>query len=265
MMKGSNQQNLMLAGEPGAGKTLLVRMLAATLGLPCAYIRLGERSEKDELTQEVAVTDHGFEAIKAKLYWYVKYGGIVLFDDLSNADPNMFFSVTGGLLESPYEYTVNQETVKRHPLCIMLATTNVGTIGSQPMNQALLTRFGGHFVVERLSDKTFKECIKQRATSNSGTASMKQANPITDWSYMVYQSVLNAVKTVDRETADKLITLRAAISTAEKILNALAGNVPVDAKRAAREAIANILYTGGNAALQKAVSDAIDSIPNLTL
>lgn len=265
-MKRSNQQNIMLAGEPGSGKTLLCRMLAAALGLPCLVIRLGERSEKDELTQEVIATDHGFDTIKSKLYWYVKHGGMVVFDDLSNADPNMFFSVTGGLLESPYEYSVNQETVKRHPLCIMMATANVGTIGSQPMNEALLTRFGGHYVVERLSDEAFKQCIIGRAQSNAGiTVKAKTQKQIADWTFNVFNSVGRAIKTVDRETADRLITMRAAIATAEKILNAVADGYQVDCKKAARQTMANILYTGGNATLQKNVAAAIDSAPSITI
>lgn len=265
-MKGSNQQNIMLAGEPGSGKTLLCRMLAAAFGMPCLIIRLGERSEKDELTQEVAATDHGFDTIKSKLYWYVKYGGLVVFDDLSNADPNMFFSVTGGLLESPYEYSVNQETIKRHPMCIMMATTNVGTIGSQPMNEALLTRFGGHYVVERLSDEAFKKCIIGRAQSNSGViVKDKTQKMIADWTFNVFHSVAKAIKTVDRETADRLITMRAAIATAEKILNAIADGYPTDCKKAAQQTMANILYTGGNPTLQRAVSEAIDSAPTITI
>lgn len=265
-MKSSNQQNIMLAGEPGSGKTLLCRMLAAAFGLPCLIVRLGERSEKDELTQEVAATDHGFDTIKSKLYWYVKYGGLVIFDDLSNADPNMFFSVTGGLLESPYEYSVNQETVKRHPMCIMMATTNVGTIGSQPMNEALLTRFGGHYVVERLSDDAFKKCIIGRAQANSGvTVKDKTQKTIADWTFKVFNSVSKAIKTVDRETADRLITMRAAIATAEKILNAIADGYAVDCKKAAQQTMANILYTGGNPTLQKSVADAIDSAPTITI
>lgn len=265
-MRRSNQQNIMLAGEPGAGKTLLGRMLAATLGIPCAVIRLGERFEKDELTQEIIATEHGFDSIKSQMYWYVKYGGLIMFDDLSNADPNMFFSLTGGLLESPYEYVVNQEKVKRHPLCIMLATTNVGTIGSQPMNEALLTRFGGHYVVEKLADEAFKTCIIQRAQANSGIiVKDKTQKAIADWTFNVFNAVSKAVKTIDRETADRLITMRAAIGTAEKILNAVADGYAVDSKKAARQMMANILYTGGNPTLQKSVADAIDSAPALRI
>ena len=265
-MKRSNQQNIMLAGEPGSGKTVLCRTLAAALGIPCVVIRLGERSEKDELTQEVTATDHGFDTIKSQLYWYVKYGGLVIFDDLSNADPNMFFSVTGGLLEAPYEYMVNQETVKRHPLCIMMATTNVGTTGSQPINEALLTRFGGHYVVEKLSDDAFKACIMSRAQSNSGVViKPKVQNTVASWTFNVFNAVSRAIKNVDRETADRLITMRAAIATAEKILNALADGFPVDAKKAACQTMANILYTGGNPTLQKAVADAIDNTPSLNI
>lgn len=265
-MAGSNQQNFSLAGDPGSGKTILCRMMAAAFGLPCLIIRLGERSEKDEMTQEVIATSKGFKSLKSKLYWYVKYGGLVVFDDLSNVDPNMFFTTVGGLLESPYEYTVNQETVKRHPMCIMMATTNVGTIGSQPVNEALLTRFGGHFVVERLDDETFKKCIISRAQKNSGVVVKdKTQKAIANWTFNVFNSVSKAIKSVDREAADRLITMRAAISTAEKILNAIADGYSVDCKRAARQTMANILYTGGNPTLQKAVADAIDSAPSITI
>lgn len=266
LMKHSNQQNSMLAGGPASGKTLMGDMLAAALGMPRLVIRLGERSEKDELTQEVVATDHGFDTIKSKLYWYVRYGGLVIFDDLSNADPNMFFSITGGLLEAPYEYSVNQETVKRHPLCIIMATTNIGTTGSQPINEALLTRFGGHYVVERLSDDAFRQCIISRAQSNSGVVvKPKTQKQIADWTFNVFNSVSRAIKTVDRETADRLITMRAAIATAEKILNAIADGYQVDCKKAARQTMANILYTGGNATLQKNVAAAIDSAPSITI
>jgi hypothetical protein len=81
----------------------------------------------------------------------------------------------------------------------------------------------------------------------------------------VFTAVTRAIRNIDQETADRLITMRAAIGTAEKIMNTIANGFDVDYTRIACQTMANILYTGGNPILQKAVADAIESAPAFNL
>ncbi len=258
----SIMQNLILVGEPGTGKTMLAYALAATFGLPIAILRLNTRSEQDEMTTQVIVTDDGFRSSLAQLYWYTQHGGIFVFDDVSNADANLFFAIVGGLLETPFEYKVSQKVVKRSALSFMIATANIGTIGSAAMNEALLTRFGSHVLVEPMTAKDFKSTVLEVVKLQTGYNPPKQqAKAVIDYVYAVYTKTLNTVKDVDAELAGRLITTRSAIALAHKVFSDLADELPVDAAAYATETMANILYTSGNPDIQKAIAAAISSLP----
>ena len=257
-------QNFMLVGEPGTGKTMLVRAIAAALGLPILIVRLGDRSEKDEITQEVRVTESGFQTVKSRCYHFIKDGGIVLFDDITNADPNMFFSVMGGVFESPFEYYVGNECVKRHPMSLFFATANIGTVGSEAMNEALLTRFGNHYVVSRLSEDKFIRTIETRALLGAGYegVDMKKLHSVTKWVYATFERAEKLVAQYSADTSNSLLSLRAAVSIEEMVLNAWANGFVPDLKRYARQAFANIMYSGGNENIAKSLADAIDALPD---
>lgn len=260
----STAQNLMLVGEPGTGKTMLARALGATFGLPVAVLRLSTHSETDEMTTQVVATDEGFKTLMSQLYWYTQYGGIFVFDDVSNADANQFFSVVGGLLEAPFEYNVNQRPVHRSALSFMVGTANIGTVGSVAMNEALLTRFSSHLLVNPLSDEDFKKAILTRAIALTGyVPPEKEGQKLINWVFSVYKKTLSTVKSIDLELAGKLITLRAAVALAERIFCALADGFEFDSTVEAQTTMAGILYTAGNPEVNKAVSDAIANLPKL--
>lgn len=260
----STAQNLMLVGEPGTGKTMLARALGATFGLPVAVLRLSTHSETDEMTTQVVATDEGFKTLMSQLYWYTQYGGIFVFDDVSNADANQFFSVVGGLLEAPFNYNVNQRPVHRSALSFMVGTANIGTVGSVAMNEALLTRFSSHLLVNPLSDEDFKKAILTRAIALTGhVPPEKEGQKLINWVFSVYKKTLSTVKSIDLELAGKLITLRAAVALAEKIFCALADGFEFDSTVEAQTTMSGILYTAGNPEVNKAVSDAIANLPKL--
>ena len=61
-----------------------------------------------------------------------KNGGIVVLEEINLADPALIMGALGQAIEPPFVLNENGfQTVHRHPMCVIIATQNVGTVGSK--------------------------------------------------------------------------------------------------------------------------------------
>lgn len=267
-MDRSYFQNICLAGEPGTGKTSVARAIAATFGFPITIVRCSARDEKDELTETVTATTKGFTTKKSPFYWAIKYGGVVVLDDVTNADTNTLFAQIGGLLEAPYEYRCGSEMVKRNPACIIFATENVGTQGSINQNEALLNRFT-HIIAEQMSGAEMQKAMHLGAMKACGYApDDKTSRCVTKWVNNALEKCRSAVEGAeDRETALNLITLRGAISLTESIYTSIRDNClnEEDLIEDAKAFMAGVVYSAGYPDLKEGLYAVIEGLPELRI
>lgn len=250
-------QNTFISGDPGTGKTVTVKAVAAALGLPMLTVRVGVRTEESDLTQLVEVTKEGLRTRKAPMYWYVRYGGIIVIDDLTNADANMLFNIIGNLLESPYSYSVGGELVYRHPVSFMYGTANIGTVGSNEQNPAMLTRWT-HLEAQMPDEKDFIENIRRGTLNATGALlSDEQYDRLCKWVYDTYIGVFTSVRKRDSQAAAELLTLRSAISLATQISTFVFFGDRFDAVQVARETVCNILKAGNRPEAHEAIGKAL--------
>lgn len=259
-------RNILLVGEPGTGKTMLLSAIACALGMPIAIIRLNQHSEADALTEEIRVTTNGFSAKKSKMYWYCKFGGIIVLDDMTNAETNILFGTLGGTLEAPYKLSVGPVDVPRHPMCFITATANIGTEGSRNVNEALISRFGQPEVVEKLDDDAFKRCIVERARLETGVKLPSGTEKaLINWVYDAYNSSIASIEQFSADLAEKVVTLRAAISLYGKFAAILADGFKLNPAEEAIKAFANPLYAAGEEECRDVVAKSIESMSTSTL
>lgn len=254
MRAWTRNANAFLMGVPSGGKTTLARAFAAIFGLPCCVFNLDENAEKDVLTRETIVGKDGLTGQYSPFYWYVKYGGIFVFDDASNARQNMMFATIGSVLEAPFALRMTECVVPRHPMCFIMATANVGTEGSHSMQEAMSGRWGIVRNVKAQEDSAFIETMITVASQNTGLPATDKIRKLAEWIYnKIHKPVYKLVATADKEIAGNLVTLRQATMVLETAMNTLAVGGKPEIKEQAKDAYGNLLALCGNEALAEDV------------
>ncbi len=133
------QGNLVLEGVPGLGKTLLVRALAAALGLPFSRIQF----TPDLMPADIVGTDLITEESGRRTFAFSRgpiFANVVLADEINRATPK----TQSALLEAMEErtVTVGSNTYELEEPYIVLATQNpIEMEGTYPLPEAQIDRF----------------------------------------------------------------------------------------------------------------------------
>lgn len=119
----------LMVGPAGAGKGVLARQVADSLGLPFAVVPLTEGASVSWLLGRHTPT--GFiEPAHLKLY---RDGGVFLYDELDAADPNMLLVVNEALSNGTLENPLTGETIQRSPSFVPMAAANTYGLGADAM------------------------------------------------------------------------------------------------------------------------------------
>lgn len=164
--------NVLLAGVPGLGKTMLVRTLSEALGLDFSRIQFTpDLMPTDILGATIIVEDED----RSKHFRFEKgpiFAHIVLADEINRATPK----TQSAMLEAMQErsVTVGNETYKLDPPFFVLATQNpLEMEGTYPLPEAQLDRFLFKLNV-RFPDLDELHTIMDR-TTQSDTPQVQQA------------------------------------------------------------------------------------------
>ena len=146
---GDNYVNVQLVGKPGTGKTTVIAALAASFGLPYRQVNLSKNTEEDVFEGLTKAGEGGFEFHETPFLDIYKNGGIIALEEYNLSDPAVVMGALGQAIEKPFILMENgYREVRRHPLCIVAATMNVGTQGSREPSEAFSSRLPNVFVLD---------------------------------------------------------------------------------------------------------------------
>ena len=186
---GKDALNILLLGKPGTGKTALAYALSAATGMPVCTTAWNKHSEEGEVEGKSRIVDGKPSFVETDGLLFHQYGGIDINEEINLADPSVTMGCLGQKLEFPFIVKKNgYETVVRHPLNVIIGTMNVGTNGSNPLNQALANRFNTPYILDDPTKATFINILMKAS---------KKSKEVCEWVYGAYEATVDYLKSPD--------------------------------------------------------------------
>ena len=154
--------HVLLEGNPGLGKTLLVRTLSSCLDLRFSRIQFTPDLMPSDITgtNVLMMNDSGHSAGRFELHRGPIFGQVVLADEINRATPK----TQSALLEAMQEHAVTIAGT-RHALeepFFVLATENpIEMEGTYPLPEAQLDRFLLKVLVQSPNDEDFAQILRR--------------------------------------------------------------------------------------------------------
>jgi len=141
----ANQQNVLLTGDAGTGKTSSARNYAATRKLPFVVIECTQQIDTNT-TQGRFVPGEDGQSVKwvySQLATAIQQPSVVLLNELTRMSPKSSSLFLRLLQERELFIEPFNEVIKVHPECLFIADANVGASynGTMRQDMALVDRF----------------------------------------------------------------------------------------------------------------------------
>lgn len=247
---GRDHVELFITGKPGTGKTTLAYALGAATGMPVYTVAMTKNTEEDVFQGMNKVVDGALKFVSTDFLDAYTNGGIIILEEINLPDPSVVMGAIGQAVEFPFILMKDGYVpVKRHPMCVIIGTMNIGTFGSKGVNQALSSRFRQSYI---LNDPTKEDFIKILTSTG---AKKREAN----WVFTAYQKITDYLKSpsVNAEDVCLNVTLRGCIGALENISEG------ENAKEAIRNTLVGKISEVDLALAEDVYKNVVQSLPEL--
>lgn len=160
---GNDYLNFFVAGKPGTGKTTMAYALGAATGMPTYTIAASKHTEEDTFEGMNKVINGNLSFVTTDFLDAYTNGGIIVIEEINLADPAVIMGALGQAIEFPFILKRDgYEPVRRHPMCVIIGTMNIGTYGSKGINQALSSRFKQTYILDDPSETQFIQILESQ-------------------------------------------------------------------------------------------------------
>lgn len=209
---GSDYINVTISGKPGTGKTRLIHALSAALGLPIYVVPLSHNTDEDALLGMTKMVDGKPASVLTDTVRCFRNGGILALEEANLPQAAVMMGALGQAIE--YPFVLMQDgyiPVRRHPLCIVFSTMNVGTAGSKLMSQPFANRFKQSIAMDDPTKDEFISILQ----STTG-----EDEELCRWVYEAYEKMINTVEADTMADVDSILlslSMRSCIGAIESI------------------------------------------------
>lgn len=200
--------NLFIVGKPGTGKTTAAYALGAATGMPVYTVAITKNTEEDTFQGMTKVVDGNFSFVSTDFLDAYTNGGIIILEEVNLADPAVIMGALGQAVEAPFILLKDgYEVVRRHPMCVIISTMNIGTNGAKSVSQAFSSRFKQTYILDDPKEEDFISILAKQGHDNKRCK----------WVYDAYTRINTYLKSpeVNAEDVCLNVTLRGCIGALE--------------------------------------------------
>lgn len=159
-IEGENPiKNILWYGPAGTGKSFSTRLLAKELGLPHYQFVFSKNTDEISMVSGADVSDGTVTYNDSEIVECCKNGGVIEFQEFYNASPDVL-TFLNQFLEEGYLRLANGKIIKRHPKCIVVATSNINYASCQDIDFSVDSRFTVQEFIGDVSDEELSSRIK---------------------------------------------------------------------------------------------------------
>lgn len=213
--------NLMFYGAAAGGKSEAATMIAAALQVPIARVTGSPQTEEGVFEGQTIMRDGKLTSENGIFLDTFQYGGIIVIEEVNLINPGILQGCLSQALEKPYEmYRFKVDAIKRHPMCLVIATQNPGYAGSRVMNSAFMSRFQHKYKFTDIDKELFGTIMAKNGIEDS---------KVIETVFRAYNAVRDYLsKDEDLCTLKDECSLREAIAMGRDIIR---GMTPTEAAR----------------------------------
>lgn len=200
--------NLFIVGKPGTGKTTAAYALGAATGMPVYTVAITKNTEEDTFQGMTKVVNGNFSFVSTDFLDAYTNGGIIVLEEVNLADPAVIMGALGQAVEAPFILLKDgYEVVRRHPMCVIISTMNIGTNGAKGVSQAFSSRFKQTYILDDPKEEDFISILEKQGHDKKRCK----------WVYDAYMRINNYLKSpeVNAEDVCLNVTLRGCIGALE--------------------------------------------------